>query len=499
MKNRWIITLLVIASVIAVSAALILLYHETPGEFTVQAVSDGKGGTIIAWQTGQGIYVQLLGPDDKPLWSDGGISIGGKGSPYTLKTDGMGGAIVAWADTSQGTTDRDDPAFFDPIPVYSQRISTNGQLLWGDGMSTGTIEWSWSSLPEIVPYGSGGIIFGWNDYKTYFKGLHDDFLRVQKVNPDGQLLWGNEGVLVTSSSPFRPLTEEEKSQGIAGTAHRSWPTYAGNHWMVSDGLEGVIVIWDEEDEHQIHHVYAHRLDSEGKFVWPETLLVTETTGYVSAITSGTIDSDGVVNLAIHNEDYSGVTIFLRIDRDGNLLWPDRVTKGTADYSMEIVDDGLGGIITSRYEYDPPVGSPYERSISLYLQRLDRQGNVLWMEIPVITTQKGKSLTIDISPDGTGGAVLTWRLVQTENNAYGKLFAQRLDAGGNSSWSEGGVTVFPDPGLKYQGMPTLVSDGFGNTVVVAAVGKSALRGDMIYAQKLDASGNRLWGNGVRIDR
>ena len=59
-------------------------------------------------------------------------------------------------------------------------------------------------------------------------------------------------------------------------------------------------------------------------------------------------------------------------------------------------------------------------------------------------------------------------------------------------------MFPDGGLKYQGTPAAIGTDSG-TIVIAPVGKGALVGDMILAQKVDRDGNRLWGNGVRVDR
>jgi len=40
---------------------------------------------------------------------------------------------------------------------------------------------------------------------------------------------------------------------------------------------------------------------------------------------------------------------------------------------------------------------------------------------------------------------------------------------------------------------------GGVTVIAALGTGALSGDMVYAQKLDAEGNRLWGDGMMINR
>ena len=62
----------------------------------------------------------------------------------------------------------------------------------------------------------------------------------------------------------------------------------------------------------------------------------------------------------------------------------------------------------------------------------------------------------------------------------------------------GIAVFNEPD-KYQANGALISDGSGGALVIAVAGNNALGGDMVYAQRLDADGNRLWGNGIRIDR
>jgi len=84
-------------------------------------------------------------------------------------------------------------------------------------------------------------------------------------------------------------------------------------------------------------------------------------------------------------------------------------------------------------------------------------------------------------------------------SYGDIFAQRLDAKGTICWSEEGLPVFTAPEVRYQGGAVIIGDGNGGTIIVTAAGKDALSGDMVYAQRLDTSGNRLWGGGIRIDR
>ena len=84
-------------------------------------------------------------------------------------------------------------------------------------------------------------------------------------------------------------------------------------------------------------------------------------------------------------------------------------------------------------------------------------------------------------------------------AYGDIFAQRLDAKGTICWGEAGLLVFTAAEVRYQGGVVIIGDGSGGVIIVAAAGKDALSGDMVYTQRLDTSGNRLWGGGIRIDR
>jgi len=504
-KRRWITPLLIVTAVVAISVAIIVLYHKTTGALSVHAVSDGAGGAIVAWQNNDGIRTQRISASGQPLWREGGLLVqkiatefNSRAFPgltlFTLTADGAGGAIVTWQDRSTYPGPLDGP----PIDVYSQRISASGDLLWGDGVKTGKVDPISQDVVWVVPNGTGGAIFGWDDYKT---ALHDDFLRLQKVNPDGRLLWGDNGVLVTASSPFRGLTEEEKARGMQGTASRSWPTYTGYQRVVSDGEQGAIVIWYEEDyPNRTYLVYARRVDAQGDFAWakPIMLATTKDNPNFSGIYDGTGGSEGLVALAIPGAGGGGLTTFMCFDRDGKILWQKSMPAGM-NYSTDMVSDGLGGIIVSRYEYSPPFHAPREQVISLYLQRLDSEGNAVWTERPVVTTQTGQSLATDMVADTTGGAMLVWRLGQTENDAYGKLFALGLNAEGNASWGEGGLPIFPDAKLKYQGTPKIVIADPSGAIVVAALGRSALRGDIVYAQKLDTDGNRLWGNGIRIDQ
>lgn len=505
-RSRWPISLVIVITIIAVSVAIALTQHTAPGELPMQAVSDGSDGAIVAWQNNKGTYVQRIGPSGQLLWEEDGIQVcvntadidifGLPRTHFMLTADSNGGAIVTWEDRRNLTDDRDDPTYYDPLPVYSQRIGASGELLWGDAIITGTTERIiGGSFTQVVPDGTGGAIVAWNDFQPVFRALHDDFLRLQKIDPQGRPLWGDEGVLVVASSPYRPLTAEEIASGIKGTITRSRPTYGGYHKIVSDASGGAIVFWGvEEGMSGLHTTYAQRVDKRGEFVWQDngvSVYAGDST-LISAISDG---AGGAIFVMRGNE--SGRTLIKRISASGELH---SIAIIARLIDPQVIRDGLGGVIYLDIVEQPPYGDPRNRQLSLYVQRRDDKGKKQWMEKPVVTTEIGQhDLQNDITGDGSGGAIIAWRTWQKERTVGGRIFIQKLDAEGNFMWSEAGKELLTAPELKYKGSPSILSDGSGGAIVIAVAGNSALRGEMIYAWRLDAEGEPLWGSGIRIDR
>jgi hypothetical protein len=480
-RKRWPLALIVVAAVVLVSAAMIYSFHDTQGRIPVSAISDGSNGVLVTWQKDEGIYAQRVDSSGQAIWRKGGVLICEcqSASSSRLNSDGLGGAIITWSDESIRPGNSDDPAFFDPVPFYAQRISTDGELLWEDSpISSGKNR-------QVVTDGNGGTIIAWNNYDVYHKGLTDDYLHVQKIDPDGRRLWGKEGVLVVASSPYRPLTPEEVAGGLKGTITRSHPTYEGTHDIVSDGAGGAIVLWEEETESGDHKIYAQRLDAEGNTAWPERITAAHGSYYHDYARS---DGAGGA-LFTASEVESGATHLHHIDATGEMLRTETFYPGS-------ISDGRSGIIQVRIEAEPSIGPPWEQHSLLYVRRLYQQGYPY--KLVLSTPEKEQIHEIDFAADGTGGIVLAWQLSK-EGIAYGGIFAQRLDAEGNICWTEGGMPVFTAPELKYQGGAIVIGSRSGSVIVVAAAGDNALGGDRVYAQRLDVDGSYLWNGGIRLDR
>ena len=386
-KHRWLVSLVVIAIVVAISAVIICSNQVFPvgsaGGTGVVAVSDNSGGVIVVVHKDNTIYSQHIDSSGQAQWGDEGLFITECpfGSSLSIVEDGLGGAVLSWYDTTSRPDDHDDPMYFEPIPFYCRRITSDGQVIWYDEpVSTGNNR-------LVVSDGSGGAIIAWDDYSVYYRGLWDNYLCLQKISPDGNYLWGNDGILVVSSSPFRPLTDEEKAAGIKGTYIRSRPTYNGFHRIVGNGDGGVFVFWDEEQEVGSGgvNVYAQNLDASGEYLWSERVAVagkeSVSAGRVTVVdrrlvSAASDGSGGAIVIIFGPTKMTSNSQFTRIHIDSDGTISEMLGFDPADI---VIGDGAGGNFIIRIEEDPSYGDPRERLHIHWIKRMDSSDQPVWEE------------------------------------------------------------------------------------------------------------------------
>ncbi|MCX7715874.1 MAG: T9SS type A sorting domain-containing protein, partial [Endomicrobia bacterium] len=111
----------------------------------------------------------------------------------------------------------------------------------------------------------------------------------------------------------------------------------------------------------------------------------------------------------------------RIDKDGNVKW---TINGVAisiatnnQRSPQIISDGLGGAIITWQ--DARNGVDYD----IYAQRIDKDGNVKWTINGVaIYTATDNQMSPQIVSDGLGSAIITW---EDDRNSNWDIYAQRI--------------------------------------------------------------------------
>ena len=100
-------------------------------------------------------------------------------------------------------------------------------------------------------------------------------------------------------------------------------------------------------------------------------------------------------------------------------------------------------------------------------------------------------TGDVSEDGS--MIIAW---SDTRNAIRDIYAQKIDSDGNYLWGEGGAVVADFEGRQED--PLLVRDGNGGAYIIWRDYRDENYYGDIYGQHIDANGNRLWDpNGVPL--
>lgn len=178
--------------------------------------------------------------------------------------DGDKGAIIVWVDYRIDTNG----------DIYAQRINKNGVNQWNtNGIVISNVAVK-QTLPIIIEDGVGGAIIAWHDYRN---GNRDIF--AQRVDSSGNILWTSNGISVVSK-----------------------PTEQGGMRMISDGAQGVIIVWQDSINGN-YDIFAQRISSTGLAMW--------TTGGVGLCNdlesqiNPKITEDGLGGAIICWQDFSG--------------------------------------------------------------------------------------------------------------------------------------------------------------------------------------------------
>ncbi|MEP7104054.1 MAG: hypothetical protein ABI721_05080 [Candidatus Dojkabacteria bacterium] len=210
---------------------------------TVQIVSDGTGGAIIAWEDGD-VSAQRVNSAGAIQWTAGGIVISNatnSQSRIAAMDDGSGGAIFTWEDHRAASTD-----------VYAQKINSAGTVQWtANGVAIANSA-DTEAIPVLTTDGSGGAIISW---ERTVSGLSRD-IYAQRINSAGTVQWTANGLIV-----------------VTGTADQNFPN------ITTDLNGGAVIVWNDWARTPTSlDLYAQRINSSGSVVWnTQGVLISGTT------------------------------------------------------------------------------------------------------------------------------------------------------------------------------------------------------------------------------
>lgn len=175
-------------------------------------VSDGDGGTIVAWGSSS-FYAQRVLPNGMLAWGTDGITLNvGYGANVFLLEDGLHGAFAGWQRYNSGYT---------RSRIFVQHILSDSTTAWATPGVTTTSMSGLQQVPRLINDGKGGVIVVW---QTASDSLGSDYsIWTQRLNQAGVSQWGIDGVQVISRT-----------------------AYAMRSTVVSDLSHGAIVAWEDQ-------------------------------------------------------------------------------------------------------------------------------------------------------------------------------------------------------------------------------------------------------------
>jgi hypothetical protein len=257
--------------------------------------------------------------------------------------------------------------------------------------------------------------------------------------------------------------------------------------ITSDGSGGAIIAWvDWRNGNNNYDVFAQKINAIGIPYWTQNgvpiCILEGNQAYPQIVSDG--NGGAIISWQGPWGGPNGGIFAQRILADGHTYWTPSGNCITSSpyigpYS-QLISDGTGGAIITWVD---------EQNDNVYAQRVNADGAMLWggSGVPVCVGASG-SKSPNITPDGAGGAIITWR-----DNRTGKydVYAQRVDRNGNALWATNGAAVctatVDQPGSIQQSI--IAADADGGAVIAWEDYRS---GDLnLYAQKVDSNGTKKW--------
>ncbi|NQS98184.1 MAG: hypothetical protein HQ591_07010 [candidate division Zixibacteria bacterium] len=277
--------------------------------------------------------------------------------------------------------------------LWVQKVDCNGNLLWGNsGVMISGVPSQSERYPKICHDGDGGGFVAWQDHRNAYYGE----LMAQHVAMNGNLLWPEELIICENYWKHQIISDGEG--GFIVQANPG-PADFNTHWRIDD--EGDI-LWVRD--HLSWYFWADMIPGEPGFFY---------LGFV----------------------YSHGTYGQRMDMEGNNYWP---TWGSGQPGAPFAYfPNWYNCNNEHYYYQYPYfygiyGFSYNHAEinDLFVNVLDSLGNPLFGESGVlINTWGGTNFYTNIIPIDDGGIVSVFQFASGIPPAYYDIHAKRINADG----------------------------------------------------------------------
>lgn len=322
--------------------------------------------------------------------------------------------------------------------------------------------------PAIAVCDNGDYVFAWRDYSD-----GQGKIASQRYDQNQTQLWGDDKYITTASNQ-------------------------NNVDLAVDDSCNVYAVW-QDDRNGNLDIYFDSFDSNGDSRWGgskkiETEANNKDQTRPKIILNATSSSAYVVWQDNRSDD-SDIFIkrFNDLSNSGgpNTLWSPEIKVNTnIDLSTQAkpvitIDDGNNTYIAWQDARDA--------NYDIYAQKLSSDGQQLWSDTKINTDSTiTNQLNPDIAIDSNDNIYIVW---QDERNGDSDIYIQKYDSARTLQWTSGDIRVNSDTGTASQENPAIA---ISSTDKIYIVWQDYRNSDAdIYLQILDAAGNKLLANDLRI--
>ncbi len=319
-------------------------------------------------------------------------------------------------------------------------------------------------IPKIARSPNG------NYYIGYFSLENGNYVvRLQLLSSQGNVLWQNNGILVSSHPSMTWLTD--------------WD-------MTADVNDHAILVWQDIRTGN-NNIVAYRISPDGQFEWgPDGILLSNNNGFnVSPKVAALPGGDIVVAWQSGNVIYRQ-----RLNPQGQKLWGHEgiILSGAGTYSWPQLLPAGNDEVFMKYFID--IGPAWAPVRNLYVRRFNLQGSDVWpgaTEIFNLGNITSWTQILPMIPDGNGGFYISWHDYSFNGNAA----TPRVNQVSGSGLLNYGVNGLPTSLLhtsnQFNPMPAKIA---GDNNIYSFWTETNMNQNLwgIFGQKTAPDGTMLWG-------
>jgi len=204
-----------------------LAIADTSGEQILPKISaTSDGGCFISWFDSRNgnycVYLQRLNSLGEPQFADNGLLISNHPqqtwlTDYDMCVDGSDNAIIVFNDIRNGGNSDWD--------IFAYKIGSDGSFLWGPdgiGLSDTTVS-DFEVAPKVTATDMNNVVIAWLKSGTL------DQIAIQKISSDGQKLWGDYGMTLQPAASAR-LSAPDLAAAADDSVIMIWKSSTGPAW-----------------------------------------------------------------------------------------------------------------------------------------------------------------------------------------------------------------------------------------------------------------------------